>query len=117
MRLTLTLAALAFASLSAIAQARPVDVVKIEVSYADLNLSNPAGAAVMLRRIEAAASKACGGRPDTRDMNGRAHYRACVETAVKGALAELNAWRVTELHANRAGNDVRNRRDTSITQR
>ncbi len=117
MKLTLALAALAFTSLSAIAQAQSADVVKIEVSYADLNLSNAAGASTMLARIRAAATQACGGRPAMHDLRTASAYRSCVRTAVRNAVADLNAAQVSALYTARTGDDLRNSRETSITQR
>ena len=90
MRLTLTLAAFAFAGLSAVAHAQPVrisgDIASLDVPYADLNLSHPAGAETMLNRIKAAAARVCGGRPDGRERQAAVHYRTCVQSATQNAM-------------------------------
>jgi UrcA family protein len=112
MKVKLALAALAFSGLSAVASAQSVEVATIDVSYADLNLSSRAGAEAMLNRIQAAASRVCGGKPETRQMTDMARYRSCVSTAVRTAVSELNAAMVTQLYGNPAA-----LRETSITQR
>jgi UrcA family protein len=73
--LALALAA-ATASVSAAAPAQAQDLVTINVSYADLNLSNTAGAAVLQRRIDAAVGQICG-RADNRDLEQRAAVAQC----------------------------------------
>ncbi|MCE9523184.1 MAG: UrcA family protein [Alphaproteobacteria bacterium] len=121
MRLTLTLAAFAFAGLSAVAHAQPVqisgDVATLDVPYADLNLSHPAGAETMLNRIKAAAARVCGGKPDAREMHAAVHYRTCVQTATQSAVAQLNATRVTALYTGRANLDQSSTQETSLSQR
>lgn len=110
MKSTLIAAALAFTSLTAIAPAQADDwsqrVPQIDVPYGDLNLSNPAGAQVMLRRIKSAASKVCGGYPYPA-AGTVLRYRRCVRTATDGAVAQLNAPLVTALHTGRPITDPR----------
>ena len=113
MRLTLTLAALAFSGLTAVANAQSLDVSTRQVSYADLNLSNRAGAEAMLNRIEAAAQQVCGGKPHNGEMQDMTRYRACVSAAEKKAVADLNAPMVTQLYAQRTGTSD----DTTFSQR
>ena len=105
MKATLTIAALAIASLSVGAQAQPIyvsSIPQIDVFYADLNLSSPAGAEVMLRRIRFAAASVCGGRPDGREIADATRFRACVAAAVSNAVAEVNAAMVSQFHAGSA---------------
>lgn len=116
MKVTLFLAALALASLPAVAQARPTGVSgapTIDVPYGDLNLSRRAGAEVALSRIRAAATQVCGGQPENLDLTAFARYRSCVSAAVRNAVADLNAEMVTQLYA---GNS-RARRGTYVSQR
>lgn len=118
MKTALTLAALAFASLSVAAHAQQVDVSKdvatLDVPYADLNLSHPAGAQAMLNRIKAAASRVCGGKPDAREMQATAHYRTCVAAATQNAVAQLDDTRVTALYTGRA---ERRTQETALNRR
>lgn len=71
------------------------DVSRESVRYDDLNLDNPAGVAVLLRRIRAAAGRVCGPEPDRADLARPAIYRDCVSHAQDGAIAALNRPLVT----------------------
>jgi UrcA family protein len=101
MKKSLIAAVLAFSSLPFVAEARPdanLVTSHIEVPYGDLNLSHPAGASMMLTRIKQAATRVCGGHPDSRDLRSRAAFKLCVRAAVNEALRQLNAPLVTALH-------------------
>jgi UrcA family protein len=76
--------AAATASVSATAPAQAQDLVTINVSYADLNLSSTAGAAVLQRRIDAAVGQNCG-RADNRDLEQRAAVAQCRREVAIGA--------------------------------
>lgn len=89
------------------------NVPQIDVPYGDLNLSNAAGARVMLQRIKAAASRVCGGAPDLRFPVEVRRYRQCVRFAVDQAVAQLNRPMVTALHNGRPATDPRFARDGS----
>lgn len=61
------------------------------VKFADLNLSSPAGAAALYRRIYAAAHDVCGSfDADIRDLRGLSRHAACVHKAVRNAVAKVN---------------------------
>ncbi len=68
------------------------------MSYSDLDLSRSTGATIMLARIHQAASTACGGWPDARELGRWVAYRACTAEAVNGAVAKLNAPLVSSLY-------------------
>lgn len=70
----------------------------LNVPYGDLNLSHPAGAQVMLQRIQFAARRVCGGIPDIREIKERWYFKACVEDATDEAVEELDIPLVTSLH-------------------
>jgi UrcA family protein len=70
--------------------ARAADVAQVHVSYADLNVHSPAGAAALDRRIHAAAERVCGVFAD-RDLARRAQFNACVTGATAAALAAVAA--------------------------
>ena len=55
------------------------------VSYADLNLSNPRGRAVLNARIVAAARQVCAADSDT--LTARAAESRCIRHAVDAAIA------------------------------
>jgi UrcA family protein len=75
MKILLTLAALAAASTAApaLAQAPTAEVV---VSYADLDLSSPAGQRALDRRLVHAVREACGDASDA-DLHGKNLVRSC----------------------------------------
>lgn len=70
----------------------------LRVPYADINLSHPAGAEVMLQRIEFAARRVCGGIPDIREIKERFYFKACVAEATDHAVDELGIPLVSSLH-------------------
>ncbi len=55
------------------------------VSYADLNLANPAGRAVLNARIKTAARAVC--RDEGYDVASRARESRCVKSAIRKATA------------------------------
>jgi UrcA family protein len=84
----------------------------VAVSYHDLDLSKPADARIMLDRINQAARRACGFRPErdkaysiasqfvTRDFTG------CMARATEQAIANVRAPLVSQMYAGAAA-DVR----------
>ena len=76
----------------------------VTVSYADINLSSPAGATVLYGRINRAASLFCGAGPNPADLGRRVIWRACVDGAVANAVANVDSPRLTALHAKATGN-------------
>jgi UrcA family protein len=76
---------------------------QVGVPYDDLDLSTQGGAREMLARIKSAASRACGGRPDTRDTSEARRYRQCVRDAVARTVADLDAPLVTAAHRSESG--------------
>jgi len=92
----LGLAAAATLSCAASVLARTSDTVpSVLVKYGDLNVSSPAGAQVLLKRIEAAANTACGGAPDIRQLNQRASFEACRRSAVARAVVAVDSPMLT----------------------
>ncbi|HEV2363316.1 MAG TPA: UrcA family protein [Caulobacteraceae bacterium] len=87
---------LAASSIAVPAAAQPADQAweqptRITVSYADLDISRPAGAAVLLRRVRSAAVRACGGMPDARVLDQFAAFEHCRREAVSRAVAQVNS--------------------------
>ncbi|HEX7886392.1 MAG TPA: UrcA family protein [Phenylobacterium sp.] len=90
------LSALTFA---AHAQAAPAPAgASVKVSMSDLNLHTQAGAAIGLRRIEAASNRVCGGAPDARRLDQQAVHRACMRETMERAVASLGSPLVTAQH-------------------
>lgn len=77
--------------------AQAEDILQVHVKYADLNVNNPVGAAVLYRRIHAAAEKVCA-VPGGREWDRTAQAKACVAKATANAVAAVNAPALTGLH-------------------
>lgn len=75
---------------------------QMTVSYADLDISRPAGAQILLQRLGMAANAVCGGQPDVRNLRMQGFYRACFSDAMNGAIAAVHSPLVAELYGNPA---------------
>ena len=94
----LCLAAAATLSCAAPALAQTSDTVpSVSVKYSDLSIGSPAGAQVLLKRIEAAANTACGGAPDIRQLNQLASFEACRRSAVARAVVAVDSPMLTAM--------------------
>lgn len=94
----LCLAAAATLSCAAPVLARTSDTApSVLVKYGDLNIGSPAGAQVLLRRIEAAANTACGGAPDIRQLNQWASFEACRRSAIAKAVVAVDSPMLTAM--------------------
>lgn len=105
LRSVLSTAVLASLSLAATARAAEaprtsVEVERVVVSYADLDLTKDAGVVRLQRRLEAAARQVCGSA-DPRDMKLAGLARQCIDEAVMRAVAEVGSPQLTALNANR----------------
>lgn len=69
-----------------------------KVSYADLDISKPAGAKVLYRRIEAAARQVCVSDA-SRDLRAAEQQRACIDRAIEGAVKGVNSIALSDLHS------------------
>jgi UrcA family protein len=72
------------------------------VSYGDLDLSRPAGAEALVRRLETASRQVCGGAPDIRNLEAMQRFRACVQVAMDEAVNKVGAPLVREVYAHAA---------------
>ncbi len=76
---------------------KPINTVKVE--YNDLDLSQPADAAKMLKRLDNAAMEACGADEGSlSDYKWAVHHSDCHATSLNRAVAALDAPRLTELY-------------------
>lgn len=93
-----TLAAVSMASVCALASAgSPDPSLRRTVSFADLDINHPAGAAVLYQRIRAAAREVC--RPTSeRDLAVAELARSCVQDAIARAVNEVNAPKLSQYH-------------------
>jgi len=71
------------------------------VKYADLDISQMAGAQVLYRRIELAALQVC---PfgDLRNFSARPAHDSCVKQAIDNAVKGVNSPMLSSLHVSRA---------------
>ena len=71
----------------------------VEVRYNDLDLSQPAGAAKMLRRLDVAATEACGASEGSlSDYVWAVHRSACHAKSLNRAVTALDAPELTALY-------------------
>jgi UrcA family protein len=71
---------------------------KVTVSFSDLDLSKPAGAKVLYKRIRAAARKVCTPTVTISPIYVGRHFYACYDEAVASAIAQVNRPMLTALH-------------------
>jgi UrcA family protein len=99
----LTAPVLCLAAATALSCAAPVlaqtadTVPSVSVRYRNVDVGSPAGAQVLLKRIEAAANTACGGAPDTRQLNQWASFEACRRSAVARAVVAVDSPMLTAI--------------------
>ena len=94
--------AFALSSGAAFANLSDRDMEMVSVSYAELDISKPAGAEVLYDRLQRAAKEVCGlnVRPSSAFYAvNAADWKACYEVALSRAVAEIDAPLVKEQHA------------------
>ena len=82
---------------SAIAWADPPAERSVEVSFRDLDLNTPSGAAKLYRRIQAAARSVCQYEPTS--PRAQTIWQFCVRPTVDAAVTKVNNPLLTELHS------------------
>ncbi len=80
---------------------RAVEVLQVVVDFSDLDLDTDRGAAVLQRRLRAAAREVCGS-PDPRELALAQRARACGEAAITRAVDQVGSPRLAKLHAARS---------------
>src|SRR5262245_3548933 len=73
------------------------DIRKITISYAELDLSKPAGARVLYQRIERAALEVCNNFAEP-FSEMRAKKSSCFEDAVANAVTDVNREQLYAIH-------------------
>jgi UrcA family protein len=71
----------------------------IKVSYGELDLSKPAGAEALYRRIRKAAFVVCGAQDSPMPWSYTARTQ-CFKSAIDDAVAKVNSPLLTSLHRN-----------------
>jgi UrcA family protein len=77
------------------AQADPSELRQVKVRFDELDLSKPAGAEALYRRLQSAAGKVC----DSKSVvykNRRDH--ACYQTALTNAVVQVNSPLLSQIH-------------------
>ena len=75
-----------------------VSAPSITVGYAELNISNPQGLAVLYTRIKSAARSVCGYDPSPKELSRARVSKACYLSAVDDAVRQINRPTLTALH-------------------
>ncbi|HXS81015.1 MAG TPA: UrcA family protein [Gammaproteobacteria bacterium] len=81
--------------------AAPVDARSVAVSYAQLDLADPAAVETLFRQLTVAAERACGAY-ESRSLRERMGWRECRDAAFKAAVAELVEARIAAAQENLA---------------
>lgn len=68
------------------------------VSYADLDLSKPAGAQTLYKRIQKAARRVCGPVDNYTFITPAKAFRQCYEQSIAEAVAQVDRPSLTALH-------------------
>lgn len=95
---------LVISTLAALAVAAPAfAATSVAVRTSDLNLANPADAAIMLRRLDIAAAQACGAeKASVRVMQQAVRRSDCYAETMDRALTALNAPNVAAAYRDSA---------------
>ena len=80
-----------------VAWAGPPATRSVEVSFRDLDLNSPSGAARLYRRIQAAARNVCQYEPTS--PRAQIVWQYCVLPTVNAAVANVNSPLLIELHS------------------
>jgi UrcA family protein len=86
-----SLIALAIGSASFEAAAADGAAPSVKVSYADLDLSRPAGAQMLYRRLKHAAASVCGPSVKPAELDRYAAWKSCYEPALHNAVMQVGA--------------------------
>lgn len=78
----------------------------VVVKYSDLDLNSVAGNKALYARLSAAAERACGKDPHSRDLQRRMQYRACYDSALDRAVDKIGSRELQALHATGAAHNV-----------
>lgn len=74
----------------------------VTVSYADLDLTDAAGARTLYARLKSAARQACGPEPSLRDLRSTTDYATCYHHALNRSVNGVDNDRLHALHAARS---------------
>ena len=86
-----------FATTATVQANAQTDSISVAVPYADLDLTRAAGAKALFDRIQVASIRACGGRPDSRELREDAEFYQCRKEAIRDAIAKVNSPMLTAM--------------------
>ena len=72
----------------------------VTVSFRDLDLSSPAGATTLYKRIKSAAKQVCG--YEGTDLISKSIWNGCYTTAIADAVGKVNSPLLTAVHTGRS---------------
>jgi UrcA family protein len=101
--LSIFVAAQLLASAASADPKRSDQVCSAVVGFGELDLSKPAGADALYKRIRTAAATVCNVN-QSRESERIARSRACFKNAVDNAVAQVNHPRLSSLHERALGN-------------
>jgi UrcA family protein len=97
--ITLTLTSLlGLGGAVAASEARATDAAPVVVSYQDLDLSRPADAHALYRRLEHAAAEACQTAPASIDLARHQVWMRCYDGALDSAVLQVRAPELLAIH-------------------
>jgi UrcA family protein len=91
--------AMALCALQVTAQAADAGLASKRVSYADIDISKPAGAKVLYGRIVAAARQVCA-FSGYKDLGAMQRVNGCVDRAINNAVKEVDSPALSALRPN-----------------
>ena len=77
-----------------------IDTAKVNVSFADLNIDNAAGAKILYARLQRASQEVCGigSNVDVRSLTETRKARACYDKALSAAVEKIDSDALTNIH-------------------
>src|SRR5258708_31650373 len=102
-----SLIALAIGSASCEAAAANGAAPSVKVPYADLDLSRPAGAQMLYRRLKQAAARVCGPSVEPAELRQYAAWKSCYEPALRNAVMQVGAPEVLARYEDDSGTHAR----------
>ncbi len=75
--------------------------IRVNVSYADLNLESPAAVSSLYGRLRSAAQRVCKPLDDGRYSPANFGFQRCYQTALDSAVAKINRPVLTAMHNSR----------------
>ena len=77
-----------------------IDTAAVNVSFADLNIDNTAGAKILYVRLQRASKEVCGigSHVDVRSLTETRKARECYEKALSTAVDRIDSDSLTDIH-------------------